>query len=236
MANNSNNGNSYQTTDNSTLQDYEQEVKKGFFASLLDKFKGQKLLGTGSQNKTHVVNYSVSTMWNIRSITSSVMNAIEKVQNSILKPKAPTMQNGFKTEIIGATSQQKSNTLESEKSPDDLTATTEQFIKPASKEKLTKPFINPAIQVAQRATSIQNRQAPKEKSDIDIPADGLTVSTINDDGVKEQIEKTELEERKSKVQSQIKQARNNETLTAVNLNVGNITIKHKDSDDRSRDD
>ena len=77
---------------------------KGFFASLIDRFKrnsSQKLLNSGNSQKTHTTNRSISSMWEMGSFRASFFRALESVRASIFKSKTPEVKNGFATEIIG---------------------------------------------------------------------------------------------------------------------------------------
>lgn len=92
--------------------EYKVEISenKGFFSSLIDKFKrnsNQKLLASGSSTKTHTTNRSISSMWEFGSFRASFFNALESIRGSIFKPKSTEVKNGFATEIIGDNSNNK---------------------------------------------------------------------------------------------------------------------------------
>lgn len=93
--------------DSASLKDYEIEVeepaKKGFFANIIDKIKGnnsQKLLNSGNET-FQKTNRSISSMWTIASLRRVVMDKLENLNRSLFRSPEAVDQSNITTQVIG---------------------------------------------------------------------------------------------------------------------------------------
>lgn len=94
--------------DSTSLQDYEIEiespVRKGFFANIIDKIKGNnstKLLESGNKDTFQKTNRSISSMWTIGSLRRVLMEKLETFNRTIFGTQEVVDQSNITTHIIG---------------------------------------------------------------------------------------------------------------------------------------
>lgn len=102
-----------ETKDNS-LNDYEIEVdmpeKKGFFANIIDKLKGNnstKLLDSGEKETFQKTSRSISSMWAMGSLRSTISKTFDNISKALFKSSEKVEQNNITTEIIGQSAKKK---------------------------------------------------------------------------------------------------------------------------------
>ena len=147
------------------LNDYEVEVKKGFFSSLLDKFKTkQKLLNSGNSEKTVFTNRSISSLWGFGNFRKTLFDALDNVQKIFSSnSKSTKPQNSLIPEIINSDS----NSLDYTSSKEDLSQNVETLQKPIIRPVVKTTTPKKIINNSKTADDIKNEETEFELEDTE---------------------------------------------------------------------
>lgn len=230
--------------ESASLNDYEIEVevpeKKGFFANILDKLKGnrdQKLLDSGNKETFQRTNRSISSMWTIASLRRTIMEKLETLNNSLFRTPEKVDQSNITTHVIGRDEKGKDNFVQTAEKVADF----EPVIPIAQSAKLRSEIIIPQnksiINNAKTAKDVRESEEEKGESGLTTEKEGsLEISSLE---VEEEAIDRNIDEKISQIERQVKTENSQEKMTstieASEIAVGSIsknTTERETGDER----
>lgn len=230
--------------ESASLNDYEIEVevpeKKGFFANILDKLKGnkdQKLLDSGNKETFQRTNRSISSMWTIASLRRTIMEKLETLNNSLFRTPEKVDQSNITTHVIGREENSKDNLAQTA----EKTADFEPVIPIAQSAKARSEIIIPQnksiINNAKTAKDVRESKQEKRGSGVSAEKEGsLELSSLE---VEEEAIDRNIDEKISQIERQTSPENSQEkgvsTIEAGEITVGGVskdTIERESGDER----
>lgn len=197
--------------DSAQLNDYEIEVdmpeKKGFFAKIMDKIKGNndtKLLESGNKETFQKTNRSISSMWTVASLRRTVMEKLETLNRALFSTPERVDQSNITTHVVGR---------------DDINK--DSFTQEAEKESTFEPI----IPVSKSPAQVMNKQPIIPKAIVGKVRTTESIKTENEQQKDLEVETLDIEETAidKNIDSKLEEKAPVSQIEAADINIGTIT-------------